>query len=154
MIRIKIGPTREEASRNSAPDVQWTPGVQDKEVHLRLYICMLHYGSSHTGHIGSSFYVSEVHCTWHSGCSICTSGVPCCSSISTLFYLLWLNVVLLQWRNRKLWHCLPSTSLGLKCTCAYLAHISGDTVPLTQFFTIIWKKILNATHHLCPVNIL
>ncbi len=87
---LKIGPTREEASRNSAPNDQWTPRVPDTEVQLLFYIRVWHYESSQAGHTGSSFYVPGVPsiCTWRSGCSICTYGVPCCSSISPLFYFL------------------------------------------------------------------
>jgi hypothetical protein len=89
------------------------------------YVCVWHHGSLQAGHTGSSFYVPEVHyiCKWHSVRLICTSGVPCCSSISTLFLLLvnklW-KILLLHWRDRKLWNSLPSTSLGLIYVPVYL----------------------------------
>ncbi len=34
---FKTGPIREEAWRNSAPEVQWTSGVPDTEVHYRAH---------------------------------------------------------------------------------------------------------------------
>jgi hypothetical protein len=90
IIRINNWTNQGEASRNSAPEFQWTPRVPDTEVQFHFYMCVWHYGSSQAGHTGSSFYVPEVHyiCTWHSGCLICTFGVPCCSSVSTLFLFL------------------------------------------------------------------
>ena len=40
-IRIKNAPTREEASRNSAPEAQWTSGVPDTEVQFPfLHMCV------------------------------------------------------------------------------------------------------------------
>jgi hypothetical protein len=58
------------------------PVCQIWRYNYRFYECVWHYGSS--------FYVPEVHyiCTCHSGGLICTSGVPCCTSISTLLLLL------------------------------------------------------------------
>ncbi len=74
----------------------------------------------------------EVHPNWSDGqqrCSqlstaayflfcrfFCTSSVPCCSSISSLFLLLVTNllkIVALQQRLRKIWNQLPSASFGL-----------------------------------------
>jgi hypothetical protein len=58
------------------------PVCQIWRYNNRFYISVWHYGSS--------FYVPEVHfiCTCHSGGLIRTLGVPCCTSISTLFLLL------------------------------------------------------------------
>ncbi len=66
------------------------PECQIQRCNYSFYICVWHYGSSQAGHTGSSFYVPEVHyiCTWHSGRLVCTSGVPCCRSVSTLLLLL------------------------------------------------------------------
>ncbi len=84
----------------------------------------LNFRSARYGGAITRFYIwcgfTEVHyiCTWHSGCLICTSGMSCCSSISSLFLLL-VNKLLKNptavWRNRKLRNSLPSTSLGLIC---------------------------------------
>ncbi len=46
----------------------------------------------------------------------CTSGVPCCSSVSSLFLLLVNKLkksILFQRRHRKIWNLLPSASFGL-----------------------------------------
>ncbi len=118
-IRIKNAPTREEAS--------WLPGIQLRkfselpECQLRrrnycFYLCVWHYGSSQAEHTGSSFYVPEVHYiwTWHSSRLICTSGVPCCSSVFTLLLLLVNKLkkfILFQRRHRKIWNHLASISL-------------------------------------------
>jgi hypothetical protein len=81
------------------------PECQIRRCIYRFYICVWHYGSSRAGHTGSSFYVPEVHYiyTRHFGCLICTSGVPCYSSISPLF--------LFQWKQRKILNHLASISL-------------------------------------------
>ncbi len=61
-IRIKNAPTREEASRNSAPKVQRSlVECQIQRCNCRFYICVWHYGSSQAGHTRSSFYIPEVH---------------------------------------------------------------------------------------------
>jgi hypothetical protein len=46
----------------------------------------------------------------------CTSGVPCCGSISSLLLLLVTNllkIVALPQRSRKIWNQMPSASFGL-----------------------------------------
>ncbi len=144
---LKIGPTREEVLRNLAPDEQWTPRVPDTEVQLPFYIYVWHYGSSQARHTGSSFYVPGVVyiCTQHSSCLICTSGVYCCSSISPLFYFLWLNFKKLYCCNRGTESCETTCRLLVKawskCLCAYLANIFWGHCPFKAWtsFTIKFK---------------
>jgi hypothetical protein len=90
IIRIKNGPTREETWGFQLRKFTELPECQIRKFNYRFYICMWHYGSSQAGHTGSSFSIPEVHYiwTWHTGGLIFTSGMPCCSSISTLFLLL------------------------------------------------------------------
>jgi hypothetical protein len=125
---FEVGPIRKEDLRNSAPAVQKTPGVPHTECKCRLYIWLWQHGSSQAGHTAGSFYVSEVHyiCTWHSGCVIYTSGVPCCSSISLLFLLLvhkLEKITLVQRRFRKnVYHC-ASFKLGIFYMPAGLTYV-------------------------------
>ncbi len=92
IIRIKNGPTREEALRNSAAEssVNFRSARYGGAITVFTYVC----GTMEVHKQGTPEVLlrpgGALLCTWHSGRLICTSGVPCCSLISTLF-LLFLN---------------------------------------------------------------
>jgi hypothetical protein len=65
--------------------IPWSAGFRGAIAFLHMWAVLRKFTSrAHQ----SSFYVLEVHytCAWHSGCLICTSRVPCCSSTTNLFY--------------------------------------------------------------------
>ncbi len=105
----------EEASRNSAPEVQWTSGVPDTEVQLLfLHIRVALRKFTSRAH-RKFFYVPEVH-------NINMALRPlnlhlrsaCCSSVFTQLLLLVNKIkkfILFQRRHRKIWNHLTSISL-------------------------------------------
>jgi hypothetical protein len=65
-------------------------------------------------HFWSWLFSLAAHCQFRR--YFCTSGVPCCSSISSLLLLLVNELkkfILFQRRLRKIWNQLPSVSFGL-----------------------------------------
>jgi hypothetical protein len=87
---FRIGPTREEVARNSAPAIQSTLEQLTQRDHCRLYICVGPSAVQKRGTPRRFVLRTEVvcRCIRHSGYLICTLREPCGSFISRLFLLL------------------------------------------------------------------
>jgi hypothetical protein len=103
-----------------------------------LYICVWHYGSTQAEQPGGSFMLQR-YIAYGWGTPQVGTKPPVCPAADQFplcFYFLWINFKKLYRYNRGTEKSettsrllLKSYSIGLK---AYLAHISGDTVPLMK----------------------
>ncbi len=113
------------------------PECCTRRYKYHLYICVWHYGSTQVGHPGGSFmlrrYITYGWVTPRVGTKplVC----PAADQFALCFYFLWINFKKLYRYNRgteksetTLRLLVKSYSISLK---ASLAHISGDTVPLS-----------------------
>ncbi len=109
----------EKSARNSTPAVDWNPGNATLVGRNNIYLCLWHNGSVQSGHLGDSFYTSEVYIL-HMYEAQCGGGAkpPICPDwirFCLYFYFLWINLkrFILLLRNRKIRNHFASFSWGL-----------------------------------------